>query len=196
MKKLLLIAIALLLVFGTRLNAQSAEWISDVSHSTIQFSVSHLVISETTGSFKIFEASVVTDQKDFENAIINFNIMIESIDTDDQTRDNHLLSGDFFDAENYPSINFEGISYTKIEDNRYKLKGKLTIKNITREEEFDVTYGGTVKDPYGNTKAGFKLVGKINRFDYGLKWNTLLETGGAVVGEEVNISCNIELHKN
>lgn len=196
MKKIIIVALALVFIFGTRTYAQSTEWTTDISHSTVQFSVSHLVISQTTGLFKNFESKIISENEDFEDARIIFEIMIESIDTDDETRDKHLLSGDFFDVENFPAMMFESISFKKIEGNRYKLIGKLTIKGITREEEFDVTYGGTVKDPYGNIKAGFKIVGKINRFDYGLKWNTLLETGGAVVGEEVSINCNIELHKN
>lgn len=193
MKKIFLVVATIF--FTNIIFAQSTEWTTDVAHTTVQFSVSHLVISETTGKFKKFEAGIDTENDDFSNANINFTVMVESIDTEDKTRDNHLLSEDFFNAKIYPTITFIGTSFKKVSGNKYKLIGKLTIKDVTREEEFDVTYGGTVTDPYGVEKAVFKLKGKVNRFDYGLKWNTLLESGGAVVGEEVSINCNLMLNK-
>ncbi|MBT8195217.1 MAG: YceI family protein [Bacteroidia bacterium] len=192
MKKIFFIAVAFIL--SGSVVAQS-EWVTDAAHTTLQFSVSHLVISEATGNFKNFEAVVATNNEEFNDAKIQISVMVESLDTDDKTRDQHLLSEDFFDVKSFPAINFESTSFKKIKDNNYKLIGNLTIKDVTKEVEFDVTHGGTVTDPYGVVKAGFKLEGKVNRFDYGLKWNTLLESGGAVVGEEVSINCNIQLKK-
>ncbi|MCE1189694.1 MAG: YceI family protein, partial [Ignavibacteria bacterium] len=107
----------------------------------------------------------------------------------------HLKSEDFFSADKYPDMVFKSKSFKKAKGNKYVLVGDLTIRNKTKEIKLDVTYMGTVKDPWGNTKAGFKLLGELNRFDYDLKWNTLLETGGAVVGKTVKITGNIELQK-
>jgi|LakMenE01Jun11ns_1017448.scaffolds.fasta_scaffold9892237_2 polyisoprenoid-binding protein YceI len=193
MKKLFL-ALGLALFTGFASMAQST-WSVDNAHTKIEFSVSHLVISETVGFFKTFGGTVSTTSDDFNGANIQFTVDVASINTDNEMRDNHLKSDDFFNAEKFPKMTFKSTSFKKVEGKKYKLTGQLTIRDITKTVEFDVVYNGTVKDPYGNTKAGFKLVGSINRFDYGLKWNTMAEAG-AVVGDMVEIKINIELAKD
>lgn len=173
--------------------AQDATWKFDRAHSEIKFNVTHLVISEVSGNFRTFDGNIKTKGDDFSNASIEFTIETKSIDTDNEKRDNHLRSDDFFNAEQYPQIKFKSKSMQKIGDNKYKLIGDLTIRDVTKEVELNVVHGGTVNDGYGNTKAGFNITGKLNRFDYNLKWNALLEVGGAVVGSEVRMICNIQL---
>ncbi|MBI1939445.1 MAG: YceI family protein [Ignavibacteriales bacterium] len=176
--------------------AAQTKWAFDKVHSKVEFSVSHLVISEVSGSFKNFEGSVEASKDDFSDAKIDFTVDINSINTDNENRDGHLKSDDFFNAEKFPKMIFKGKSLKKAGKNKYKLTGDLTIRDITKSITLDVVYNGTVKDPWGNTKAGFKVKGSLNRFDYGLKWNTLMETGGAVVGKEVEIKVDLELQKS
>jgi len=168
-------------------------WNFDKSHSKIQFNVSHLVINEVNGSFKEFDGSIKSENEDFNGSIVEFTANVATINTDNSKRDEHLKSDDFFNAEKYPELIFSGILVKNGEE--YQLKGDLTIRGITKPVSFDVNYNGIVKDPWGNTVAGFKVKGAINRFDFDLKWNALMEAGGAVVGKEVEIICNIELHK-
>lgn len=191
MKKLL---IALSVFAGTTAFAQN-KWKADVAHSTVKFSVPHMMISETEGSFKVYDAEVSNTKDDFTDAKINFNIDVNSINTENEMRDNHLKADDFFNAAKYPKITFKGTSLKKVSGNNYVLEGDLTIRDVTKKVKLDVVYGGTLKDPYGNTKAGFKVTGVINRFDYGLKFNALTETGGAMVGKDVTITVKLELQK-
>ncbi|MBL0342577.1 MAG: YceI family protein [Bacteroidetes bacterium] len=190
MKKIILMLVAILA--AGQINAQSL-WAVDNTHSQVLFTVSHLVISEVTGSFKAFSGNITSSKPDFSDAKIDFTIDVNSINTDNEMRDNHLKGDDFFNAGKYPKMVFKGTSMKKVSGNKYELIGELTIRDVTKPVTLDVTYAGTVKDPWGNTKAGFKIKGKINRFDYNLKWNTLTEAGGAVVGEEVELTCNLEL---
>ncbi len=190
--KSLILAVTL---FAVTAFAQT-EWKFDKSHSNINFVVTHMVITEVEGSFNQWEGSVVSKGDGFEGADVNFTVDVASIDTDEPKRDDHLRSDDFFNSEEFPKMTFKGKSMKKVDDNKYKLVGDLTIRDVTKEVELDVKYNGTVKDPWGNTKAGFKLTGTINRFDYNLKWNKLLETGGLVVSEDVDIVCNIQLVKS
>jgi len=194
MKKLTLFLLVFVFTFNF-VKAQQASWSFDVSHSKISFSVTHLVISEVTGHFSSFTGKVVSKSEDFVNSEIYFEIDAKSINTDNETRDNHLRSADFFDVEKYQKIIFKSKSFTKVKGNKYKLVGDFTMKDVTKTITLDVVYGGTIKDPWGNTKAGFKISGEVNRFDYNLKWNNLLETGGAVVGKTVKINCFVELTK-
>ena len=173
----------------------ATKWSIDQSHSKVQFGVTHLVISEVTGQFNKFDGTIESPSDDFTDAKINFVVDVNSIDTDNQDRDNHLKSDDFFNAEKYPEMKFNGKSMKNVGGNKYKLTGDLTVRDITKEITLDVLYNGTVKDPWGNTKAGFKITGELNRFDYGLKWNALVETGGAVVGKTINLNINLELNK-
>lgn len=171
------------------------NWVIDKSHSKIGFAVDHLVISEVEGYFRTFDGKVTSKGDDFQDATIEFSVDINSINTDNKDRDNHLKSDDFFNAEKYPKMTFKSTSFKKVKDKKYKLTGDLTIRNTTKRVDLDVTFNGIVKDPWGNTKAGFKVTGELNRFDYGLKFNALTELGGAVVGENVRLNINIEVDK-
>ena len=195
MKKIKFIILFVLMIFASNSFAQTTTWNIDPVHSKIGFSVRHLNISEVEGRFKSFEGSVKTDKEDFNGSKIVFSLDARSVLTDNTRRDNDLKSANFFDAEKYPEITFKSTSFEKVEGNKYKLEGNFTIKGITNHIIMDVIYGGTIKDPWGNMRAGFKITGKINRFDYNLKWNKLLEAGGAVVGKEITITCNIEVIK-
>ena len=167
------------------------KWEFDKAHTEVSFNVTHLVISEVTGYFKEYDGTVVANNDDFDNSDITFTAQVGSIDTDNDQRDGHLKSDDFFNAEKYPQLVFSG-KLVKVGDG-YTLKGDLTIRDVTKPIEFDVVYNGTITDPWGNVKSGFKIHGTVNRFDYGLKWNALMEAGGAVVGEDVEIVVKTEL---
>jgi len=182
---------AILLLCAVRTEAQT-KWNLDNSHTNVKFTVTHMVISEVDGYFKTFSGSMTSSKPDFTDATIEFTVNVASINTDNEQRDGHLKADDFFNAEKYPVMTFKSISMKKLSGNRYELTGNLTIRDITKQVKFAVTYGGTAKDPWGNNKAGFKASTSINRFDYGLKWNTLMEAGGAMVGQDVTISINAE----
>src|SRR6478735_390376 len=165
------------------------KWAIDPTHTEVQFKVKHLVISTVTGFFKKFSGSVESEGDDFNGANVNFTLDTNSIDTNQADRDNHLKSADFFAAEQYPTIDFTG-SLTKVDDSEYTLDGSLTIRGTTKAIVLNVDFGGTVVDPWGNTRAGFEINGKINRKDFGLNWNALTEAGGMVVSEEVKLHIN------
>ena len=173
----------------------TTTWAIDQSHSHIKFVARHMVISKVTGQFEEYSLDLKTDGNDFEDAEIKFKAKIDSINTGKEDRDNHLKSDDFFNAAEYPELLFKSTSIKKIDDDEFELKGNLTIRDVTKPINLKVTYGGLVKDPYGLERAGFHVSGKINRFDYGLKWNALLETGGAVVSENIVIDSDIEIVK-
>lgn len=175
--------------------AAKTKWVLDPSHSEVSFKVKHLMIANVKGLFKEFSVDVTTEGDDFTKSVIGFQMNPASIETGDGGRDGHLKSGDFFDVENYPSIEFTSGSLVLLEDENYELTGDLTIKGITKTVKLDVEFGGIQKDPWGNTKAGFTLSGKINRKEFGLLWNATLESGGLLVGEDVKILCEIELAK-
>jgi polyisoprenoid-binding protein YceI len=167
-------------------------WVVDNVHSNVKFMVTHLVISEVEGTFKSFIGTMQSSKPDFTDAKIDFSVDVSSISTDNDTRDKHLKSDDFFSADKFPKMTFKSLAFKKISDKKYELTGNLTIRDVTKTVKFDVTYGGTVKDGYGNTKAGFRAAATINRFDYGLKWDSLTESGGMVVGPDVDIVLNLE----
>lgn len=175
-------------------NAQT-QWGLDAAHSKITFNVSHMMISETEGYFKTFSGQLTAPKEDFSDASIDFTIDVASINTDNEARDKHLRSDDFFNVDKFPKMVFKSTSFKKIDGNKYKLSGNLTIRDVTKPVAFEVTYNGTVVSPYKQTVAGFKFMGSINRFDYNLKWNTKMDSGSLVVGETVNIIGNIELVK-
>lgn len=170
------------------------KWAIDPTHSEVQFKVKHLVISTVTGTFKSFKGSLTTENEDFDNSSVEFSIDANSIDTNNGDRDGHLKSGDFFDTTNYPSLNFNNGILSK-KGGGYILTGDLTVRDVTKKVELEVEYGGTVKDPWGNTKAGFEINGKINRKEFGLTWNAATEAGGVLVGEEVKLHINVQLAK-
>ena len=192
MKRILLLSVAVALTLS--IFAQT-KWKVDFSHSSIKFTVTHMLISEVEGDFKTYTGSVVSTTPDFADAAIDFTIEVKSINTESEMRDKHLQSADFFDAEKFPQITFKSKSFKKTSGNKYELIGDLTMHGVTKEVKFDASFGGTVNDPWGNTKAGFKATTTINRFDYGLKWNSLTEAGGAVVSPEVQISVKLELNQ-
>lgn len=171
------------------------KWGIDATHSEITFKVKHLVISTVTGKFREFDAAIETENEDFEDAKITFEADINSIDTNNEDRDNHLKSDDFFNAEEHPKLTFESTSFKKTGDGEYKLIGDLTIRGNTKTVELDAEYGGTVVDPYGNTKAGFEVSGKINRKEFGLKWSAVTEAGNVVVSDEVKLNLNVQFVK-
>jgi len=194
MKKLQLF---LVVILTTALaNAQSTKWEFDAVHSSVNFSIEHMVISEVAGQFTKFEGNVFSDKNDFTDAKINFVISANSISTDNEMRDNHLRGSDFLDAEKFPLITFKSTSFKKIKDKNYKLTGEFTMHGVTKTIELDVIYGGTVSDPYKNIKAGFKITGTLDRKDYGLTWSKTMETGGLMVGDIVNFTARIELTKS
>ncbi|MBK7651446.1 MAG: YceI family protein [Flammeovirgaceae bacterium] len=182
--------VAFLLVAGLA-NAQTT-WKIDKNHSSIGFNVTHMVISEVSGNFKTFDATVVNKADDFTGAEIEFTAQVASINTENENRDKHLKSDDFFNAEKFPEIKFKG-NLAK-EGGKYVLKGAFTMRDVTKEVAFDVTYGGQIDTGRGY-KAGFKLTGKINRQDFGLKWANKLQDGSAVASDEIEIICKIELNK-
>jgi len=170
-------------------------WALDPAHSEIQFKVKHLMISTVTGNFHAFSANVETDGDDFSTANINFSADIDSISTGDAQRDGHLKSPDFFDAAQFPTIDFASTSLKLHGGDMYKLTGNLTMHGITKVVELDAELGGIAKDPWGNTKVGFTLSGKINRKDFGLNWNVALEAGGILVGEDVKLHAEVQFVK-
>lgn len=189
MKKLNLMA-ALLLVAG--IATAQATWKVDKVHSKVGFSVIHMVVAETEGKFNDYEGSVISKTEDFDGAEVSFTAKVASINTENEKRDGHLKSPDFFEAEKFPEIKFKGTLAKK--GGKYTLSGKLTMKEVTKDVTFDVTYGGTVNTGRG-FKAGFKFTGAINRQDYGVKWANKVQDGGAVVSDEVTIICKVELDK-
>lgn len=170
-------------------------WNIDKSHSKIQFSARHMIIAHVAGEFKDYDLKMKVKSENFQDSDIEFTINAQSIDTGIADRDTHLKSEDFFGAENYREIRFVKKSIERLDEERYKMRGDLTIRDITKPIDLDVTLGGLITDPYGNLRAGFNVKGSLDRFDYGLKWNALIETGGAVVGKTINIHCDVEIIK-
>jgi len=175
--------------------ATATKWVLDPMHSEVQFKVKHLVISTVSGFFKSFEGELDTENDDFSDAKISFSLDINSIDTNQSQRDEHLKSAEFFDAEKYPKISFKSTSFTKSGDDEYKLAGDLTVKDVTKPVTLDVEFGGAADDFYGNTKAGFEITGKINRKDFGLTWSGVTEAGAVVVGEDIKLLINVQFAK-
>jgi polyisoprenoid-binding protein YceI len=171
----------------------TTKWIIDPTHSEVSFKVKHLVISTVTGFFRKFEGSMESTSDDFDGAKVNFSAAIDSIDTNQTDRDNHLKSGDFFDAANHPNLTFSGS--IKNNGGDYKLVGDLTMRDTTKAIELDVDFGGVAGDPYGQTKAGFEIEGKVNRKEFGLSWSAITEAGSVVVSEQVRLHLNVQLVK-
>jgi polyisoprenoid-binding protein YceI len=167
----------------------TTKWAIDPTHSEVSFKVKHLVISTVTGYFKSFEGSAESNGDDFNGAKIRFSAAVDSIDTNQTDRDNHLKSADFFDSGNHPNLIFEGVL------NGSTLEGNLTIKGTTKPVNLDVDFGGIVQDPYGNIKAGFEIEGKISRKDFGLTWNAVTEAGSVVVSDQVRLIINAQVIK-
>ncbi|HYV93444.1 MAG TPA: YceI family protein [Chitinophagales bacterium] len=183
--------VLLSVLFATNLFAQSNIWKTDPAHTSVRFAVTHMVINEVEGKFTSFNGTMTSSKPDFTDAQIEFTVEVKSISTDNEMRDNHLKSADFFNADSFPQMKFRSTSIKKISDKKYLLEGDLTIRDVTKRVTFDVTYGGTIKDSYGNTRAGFKATARINRLDYHLNWNKTMEAG-AVVSADVDVIINTE----
>jgi polyisoprenoid-binding protein YceI len=171
----------------------TTKWVLDPAHSEVSFKVKHLMISTVTGSIGTFHVEVESAASDFTDARIQFTAEMGSLNTNNEQRDGHLKSPDFFDVEKYPTIRFVSESIQKKSDTDYIIKGNLTIKDVTKSVEIPAEFGGSAKDPWGNAKAGFSLDVKINRDDFGLSWNAALETGGVLVSNDVRILAEIQL---
>lgn len=167
-------------------------WTIDPTHSEVQFKVKHLVISTVTGSFGSYDGKIEAEGDDFENAQATFTADISSITTNNEDRDQHLKSDDFFNADAYPQLKFESTNFEKVGGGEYKVSGNLTIRDVSKAIELDVVHGGTVDDPYGNTKAGFEVQGTINRKEYGLTWDAVTEAGNVVVGDKIKLQLNVQ----
>jgi polyisoprenoid-binding protein YceI len=173
----------------------TTKWALDPTHSEIQFKVKHLMISKVTGEFKKFDATVETEGDDLSTAKINFRAEVNSISTNNDQRDGHLRTNDFFDAVNHPQLSFVSSKLEKISADNFKLHGILTIRGISKNIVLDVEFGGMVQDPWGNTRVGFTISGKINRKDFGVSFSMVSETGSILLGEEVAIHAQAEFVK-
>jgi polyisoprenoid-binding protein YceI len=170
------------------------KWVLDPAHTQIHFKVKHMMITTITGSFAKYEASVETEEEDFMKAKISFTADADSLTTGNADRDTHLKSPDFLDVAKFPKVEFKATKYENVDnDGSYELYGDLTIRGVTKNIKLDVEFGGIVKDPWGNTKAGFTINGKFNRKAYGLEWNVITEAGGILVADEVRLAVEVQL---
>jgi polyisoprenoid-binding protein YceI len=170
-------------------------WAIDPTHSEIGFKVKHMMFTNVSGKFNTFTATIENEDNQFETSTIHFEAEINSIDTNNADRDNHLKSADFFDAEKFPKLSFKSSTVKKISENEFEIEGELTVKDVTKTITLATEYSGLMLDPWGNTKAGLSIAGKINRKEFGLTWNAALETGGVLVGEEVKLFVEVQLLK-
>jgi polyisoprenoid-binding protein YceI len=194
MKRFILFFALTVFALGS-LMAQKSGWTLDKAHSSINFSVRHMVISEVTGNFRDFDVSFTSSRDDFSDASVDASINVASINTDNERRDGHMKTDDFFNAEKFPQIKFKSTSFEKVGENKYNITGDLTIRDVTKKVTFDAVYNGTIKAPWGATISSWKASLSVNRFDYGLKWNKAIDSGGLIAGETVKITLNLELDK-
>jgi polyisoprenoid-binding protein YceI len=174
---------------------EKSTWAIDPTHSEIGFKVKHMMFTNVSGKFLKFDATAQTEGDNFESAEIRFTGDASSIETGNADRDNHLRSGDFFDIENNPNLEFVSTSFTNKGGDNYELQGNLTLRGVTKPVTLDVEFGGIGQDPWGNTKAGFSAKGKISRKDWGLNWNSALEAGGVLVSDEVRLELELQFVK-
>lgn len=170
-------------------------WAIDPSHSEVQFKVKHLVISTVTGQFTDFTGALHTNGNDIAGAKAVFEAKIDSISTNNADRDGHLKSADFFDAGNFPTLNFESTSFDKKSGDEYEIKGNFTLRGVTKEITLKAELGGIATDPYGQEKAGFEITGKVSRKEFGLSWSAITEADGVVVGDEIKLILNLQFVK-
>jgi polyisoprenoid-binding protein YceI len=173
----------------------TTKWAVDPTHSEIGFKVKHMMFTDVSGNFTNFTAEAITHGGSFDDAKFTFSSDVDSVSTGNADRDGHLQSADFFDAAQFPKLTFESTSFTKKSEGEYKLEGNLTLHGVTKPVTLDAEFGGIAKDPWGNTKTGFSITGKLNRKDFGLTWNSALETGGVLVGEEVKLAIELQFVK-
>ncbi|MBV9988191.1 MAG: YceI family protein [Chitinophagaceae bacterium] len=167
----------------------------DPAHSEITFKVKHLMITNVTGSFTQFDATMESDADDFTDAKIRFEADVNSITTHNEQRDAHLKGDDFFAVDRFPKLSFVSTSFVKKDEENYTLTGDLTIRDVTKPVELDVEYGGSMTDPWGQSKAGFEISGRINRKDFGLSWGAVTEAGGVVVSDDVRLRLAVQMIK-
>lgn len=168
-------------------------WKIDTAHSEVKFKVKHLLVSTVTGQFNSFDAEIKSANDDFTDAEVKFEADVDTIDTKNEQRDTHLKSADFFDAANNPKLKFTSKSFKKVSEDTYELTGDITIRGTTKEIKLDVVYNGKAKGFDGLEVAGFEIHGKLNRFDFGLQWNTMTEAGGVVVSPDVKLEIFAEM---
>ena len=181
-------------VFAASAGLAQSNWIMDAAHSSATFKISHMVISHVVGSFKEFSITLNSAKDDFSDASVDAVIKVGSISTDNTMRDNHLKSDDFFNAEKYPEIHFKSTSFTKTGDNKYSITGDLTIRDVTKKATFDAVLNGVLQTPQG-LLASWTATTTVDRFEYNLKWNKTIETGGLIVGKDATVTLNLEFHK-
>jgi polyisoprenoid-binding protein YceI len=193
MKRLTNLAAAVLIgIFPV--HGQEKGWTLDKSHSKVEFSIVHMALSEVTGRFKEFDITFTSSQENFSDAMVNATINVASISTDQERRDNHLKGEDFFNAADYPTIQFTGKSFDKVDEKKYKITGELTIRDVTKTVIFDAEYRGMITTQQGSV-MGWKASTTIDRFDFNLKWNRMIENVGLVAGKDVTITLNLEFRK-
>jgi len=173
----------------------TTKWNIDKAHSEVQFKAKHLLITNVTGEFKNYEGTVESEGDDFSKSKITFSADTASVDTGSEQRDGHLKGADFFDVEKFPKLYFTSTSIEKLDEENFVLKGDLTIRDVTKPISLKVEFGGIAKDPWGGTRAGFNVSGKLNRKDFGLNWNVITEAGGMLVSEEIKVAANVQLVK-
>ncbi len=194
MKRFMLLAVALCVIAGSALS-QGTTWRVDKSHSKMLFSIRHMLISEVVGYFKEWDMKITSSKEDWTDASAEATAQVGTINTDNERRDADLRSENFFSADKFPEAKFTSTAFEKVSDKKYKIKGFLTIRDVTKEVVFDAEILGMINDPRVGTRIGWKVTTQINRFEYGLKWNRMIETGGLVAGETVTITINLELIK-
>lgn len=172
-----------------------SKWNLDPTHAEIQFKVRHLMVAYVTGQFTKFNATLQTTGDDLTKAKVTFVADVHSISTNNEQRDAHLRTGDFFDAENHPELTFESTKFEKKSEDEYEVHGTLTMRGTSKPVVLHAEYGGTTTDPWGNTRTGFSVTGKINRKDFGVSFGMVSETGGVLLGDDVKISANVEFVK-
>ena len=174
--------------------SQAATWKSDPTHASVQFAVSHLMVSTVRGTFDTFDVTATIDENDVSRSSVEATIEVASVNTRNEKRDDHLKGADFFDVATHPTLTFKSKAVEKIQDNAYKVTGDLTLMGVTKEVVLEVTGSPkAMKDPWGNSRVGGTATTTINRTDYGLKYNSVLDSGGVAIGEEVEITIDIEL---
>lgn len=175
------------------------RWNIDTAHSGVQFTVRHMVIAKVRGAFKRWQGTVEFDESDLLTSLatarVSVRIEAASIDTHEPKRDEHLRSADFFDTEQFPAITFESTRVERVSSDRLRVLGDLTIHGVTRSVELDTEYLGQGKDPWGNQRIAFSARTAVNRKDFGLSWNQVLEAGGVLVGEQIEISLDVQAVK-
>jgi polyisoprenoid-binding protein YceI len=172
------------------------NWKIDNMHSIIGFKVRHMMISNITGNFGDFNADTTVVNDDFSTARFNFEASIDSINTGVADRDGHLKSADFFDSASYPKLTFHSESITKKSDSEFEVSGIMNIKGVEKPIVLSMDYAGIAVDPYGQTKAGMSLTGKVKRSDFGLTWSAVTEAGNIVLADDIHLNCEIQLVKN